>query len=105
MSSNSKGFYAIALKFSAKQINLIWKKSVSVICKIMNIIVDFRIFLNASRSVFLKKHSNTNKIKTIIFWKIADTLYRECYDLTPANIQRKILMFGEIGAPARTFWG
>ena len=36
MSSNSN-FYAITLKFSAKQISLIGKKSVSAICKIMNI--------------------------------------------------------------------
>ena len=43
-SSNSKGSDAIALKFSAKQINLMRKKSVSAICKIMNIDVDLRIF-------------------------------------------------------------
>ena len=55
-SSNSKGSYAIALKFSAKQLNLIRQKSVSVICKITDINVDFRIFVNDSHSVFLKKH-------------------------------------------------
>ena len=36
-SSNSKVYYAIALKFSAKQSNLITKKSMSAICEIMNI--------------------------------------------------------------------
>ena len=36
-SCNSNGHYAIALKFSAEQINLIKKKKVFVICKIMNI--------------------------------------------------------------------
>ena len=55
-SSNSKGSYAIALKFSAKQIDLITKKSVCVICKIMNINADSRIFMNAGHSLFLKKH-------------------------------------------------
>ena len=50
-SSISKGSYGIALKFSAKQINLIRKKSVSVICKAININVDFRIFVNASHSL------------------------------------------------------
>ena len=52
-SSNSKVYYAIALKFSFKQINLITKKSMSVICEIMNKNADFRIFVNASHSVFL----------------------------------------------------
>ena len=42
-SSKSKVFYAIALKFSAKQINL-KRKTVSAICKIMSIDVDYRIF-------------------------------------------------------------
>ena len=48
-------FQVIALKFSAKQVNLISKKSVSAICEIININVDFRIFANAIHSVFLKK--------------------------------------------------
>ena len=56
MSSNSKVYYAIALKFSAEQINLIAKKVVSAICEIININADFRIFVNASHSIFLKKH-------------------------------------------------
>ena len=51
-SLNSKGSYAIALKFSAKQINSFRKKSVSPICQIMNNDVDFRILVNASHSVF-----------------------------------------------------
>ena len=57
--SNSKVYYAIALKFLAKQINLITKKSVSAICEIMNTNVDFRIFVNTSHSVFLKKKTKT----------------------------------------------
>ena len=55
-SSNSKVYSVILLKFSTKQINLITKKSVPTIWEIMNINVDFRIFVNASHSVFLKKH-------------------------------------------------
>ena len=47
-SSNSKLYHTTALKFSAKQINLVTKKSVSVICEIININMDFRIFVNAS---------------------------------------------------------
>ena len=55
-SFNSKGYYRIALKFSAKQINMASKKSWSAICEIMDINVDFRIFVNSSHSVFIKKH-------------------------------------------------
>ena len=36
-SCNSNGHYAIALKFSAEQINLIKKKKLFAICEIMNI--------------------------------------------------------------------
>ena len=56
MSSNSKVYYAIALKFSFKQINLITKKRVSTTWKIMNINEAFRIFVNASQSILFKKH-------------------------------------------------
>ena len=55
-SSSSKGSYAIALRFSAKQMNLTREKAVSLICIIMNINVGFGIFVKASHSVFLKKH-------------------------------------------------
>ena len=55
-SSSSNVYYAIAFKFSAKQINLIKEKSMPAICEKMNINADFRIFVKASQSVFLKKH-------------------------------------------------
>ena len=55
-SSSSKGSYAIALKFSAKQMNLTKEKTVSLICRVMNINVGFEIFVKASQNVFLKKH-------------------------------------------------
>ena len=42
------------------------KKSLSAIFKIMNINVDFKIFMNASHSVFLKKHQNKIKTKTFL---------------------------------------
>ena len=82
MSPNSKGYYAIALKFTAKQIDLLRKERVSAIYKITHVNVDSRIFLNASHSVFLKKHLNTNKIKTKLFpGKLQTHFCRECYDL------------------------
>ena len=47
-SSNSKLYYITAMKFSAKQINLVTKKSLSVICEIININIKyFQIFVNA----------------------------------------------------------
>ena len=54
-SSSSKVFNSIALKISAKQINLIAKKIMSSMGKIMNINTNFRILLDASHNVFLKK--------------------------------------------------
>ena len=54
-SSSSKVYYAIALNFLAKQINLITKKKVFTKFEIMNINADFKIFVNASHSIFLKK--------------------------------------------------
>ena len=38
-----------------QQSKLIMKKSVSVISKIISVNADFRIFVNASHSIFLKK--------------------------------------------------
>ena len=55
-SSNSKGYYAIALKFLSKQMNLVTKKSVSAIFEIINIKADFGISVIASHSIFLKKY-------------------------------------------------
>ena len=69
-SSNSKVYYAIALKFSAKQINLITKKSMSAICDIMNIYAEFKIFYK------------TNKIKINFFLKNSrHTFVENVYDL------------------------
>ena len=69
-SSNSKVYYAIALKFSAKQINLITKKSMSAICDIMNIYAEFKIFYK------------TNKIKIKLFLKNSrHTFVENVYDL------------------------
>ena len=69
-SSNSKNSYTIAFKFSVKQ-----ERSVSAICKTMNINVDFRIFVKAIHSVFLKKKTKTQiKLKPNFFWKIVGTL-------------------------------
>ena len=69
-SSNSKVYYAIALKFSAKQINLITKKSMSAICDIMNIYAEFKIFYK------------TNKIKINFFKKNSrHTFVENVYDL------------------------
>ena len=69
-SSNSKVYYAIALKFSAKQINLIIKKSVSAICDIMSIYAEFKIFYK------------TNKIKINFFFKNSrHTFVENVYEL------------------------
>ena len=65
-----KVYYAIALKFSAKQFNLLTKKSISAICEIMKINVVFTNSVNASHSLFLKKHQNTNNIKIKFFLEI-----------------------------------
>ena len=91
-SSNSISTYAIALKFSVKQINLIRQKSVSAICKIMDINVlyrDFRIFVSASNRVFLKK-TKTIKIKSKFFFfeKWRTHFCRECYDLESWHVPK-----------------
>ena len=78
---NSKVCYATALKFSAKQSNLIAKKSLSAICEIVNINVDFRTFVSASHNVFSKKNTKTNKIKSKFFFENRRHNCRECYDL------------------------
>ena len=47
----------------------------------MNINEDFEIFVNASHRIFLKKHKNTNKIKTKFFvGKSRAHFSQECYD-------------------------
>ena len=86
-SSNSKVYYAIALKFSAKQINFITKKKVSSICEIISINTDFRVFVNASHTVFLKKNTKTNKIITKnLFENRGHTFVENAMILTCANI-------------------
>ena len=99
-SSNSIGSYAIAVKFLAKQINFIKKcvhdstlspahlfairgrrkrglgTRLSTIWKIMNIYLDFRIFVNASQSIhyFWKNNKTQIKLKPKIFCKIEHIL-------------------------------
>ena len=86
------------MKILAKQVNLISKKSVPAICEIVNIKVDFRIFVNASHSVFLKKHQNVNKIKTKTFFENRGHAFVEnAMVLTCIKIQRKV------GAPESCF--
>ena len=70
----------------------------------MNINVDFRIFVNAVHSVFLKK-KKTNKIKTNFFFENRGHTFAEnAIIMICAKIQRKILMFHEVGAPESYFW-
>ena len=72
----------------------------SAICEIMNINVDFKILVNVSHNVFLKRHKNTNKVKPIFFFENCEhTFIENAIILICAKIQRKILMFGEVGAP------
>ena len=104
-SYNSKVHYAIALKFLAKQINLVTNKSVSAIFEIININADFRISVIPSHSVFLNKYWNTNKTKTKFFLKNRGrTFVENAMILTCEKIQRKVLMFGKVGAPESSSW-
>ena len=71
----------------------------------MNVAVDFRIFVNANHSVFSKKYYNVNEIKTKYFFENRKrTLVENAIILTCTKIQRKILIFGEVGAPESCFW-
>ena len=56
----------------------------STIFEIMNINADFRIFVNVEN----RRH----------------TFFENARILTYANIQRKVLMFDEVGAPESSFW-
>ena len=70
----------------------------------MNINADFRIFVNTSHSVFLKIRLNTNKIKTKNFFQNrGHTFVENVMILTFAKIQRKVSMFGQVGAPESSF--
>ena len=70
--------------------------------------------MNASLSVFLRKKNkskNKIKIKTKLelkprfFWENSGNPFVEnAMILTCAKIQRKILTFGEVGAPESSFW-
>ena len=55
------------MKFSTNQITLIGKKSVSAIFEIININIDFRIFVNASHSLFSEKIIKQTKSKQEFF--------------------------------------
>ena len=83
------------------------KKSVSMISKIININADFRIFVNVSHSIFLKKkkkHKNSNKIKPkLIPNNRGHTFAENSMIFTCAKIQWKVLMFGEVAAPESSF--
>ena len=49
--------------------------SLSVICEIMNIKANFRIFVNASHSLFLKNIKKQIKLKPNFFLRIAYALF------------------------------
>ena len=104
-SSNSNGYFAIVLKFSVKQSNLIRKKSESVVSEIMNINVDFRIFVKVSHSLLLEKQQNTNAIKNDIFFEnCGHNFVKNAMILKCTKIQTKILISGKIEAPKSSFW-
>ena len=74
-------------------------------CEIMNINVDFRTFVSASHTVFLKKSKTQIKLKPRFFLENREhTFVENTMILIYAKIQRKILMFGEVGAPESYFW-
>ena len=71
----------------------------------MNTNVDFRTFVSASHSVFLKKHQNVNKIKIKNSFKNRGrTFVENAMILTCVKIPRKKITFGEVGAPESYFW-
>ena len=78
-SSNWKGSYAIALKFSVKQINLIRKKIVSAILQ------NNKFLWTLVIAYFSKNTKAKIKLKPIFFffffWRSPIYFCRECYDL------------------------
>ena len=92
------------MKFSAKKINLIREKNVSAVFKIMNINVDFRIFVDAV-IVYFWKNTETNKIQTKVFFENHGHIFVEnAMILLCTKIQRKILILGKVGTPESSFW-
>ena len=70
----------------------------------MNINEEFRTFVNANQTVFLRIHLNASKTRTRFFYENrGHTLVENIMILTCAKIHRKILMFGEVGAPESSF--
>ena len=100
-SSNSKVYYSTALKFSAKENNFIMKKRVFMICEITIINADFRISENASH--FKKTLKQIKSKPKFCFENSGHTFAEIAMILTCAKIQRKVLMFGEVGASERSF--
>ena len=121
--SNSKVYYAIALKFSAKQINLITKKSMSAICDIMNIYAEFKIFYKTNKikiNFFLKnsRHTFVENVYDLNMCQNSELLKRvrdviktlsqmnrtDKYSQHSSIIyKKKLLMFCEIGASENYF--
>ena len=61
--------------------------------------------MNASHSVVLKKHLKTNKIETKDFFENHEhTFVDKAMILVCTEIQREVLMFGEVAAPGSSFW-
>ena len=64
----------------------------------MNINGDFRIIVNANHGAFMKNTKTQIKLKPIFFFEnCGHTFVEIAMILTCANIQRKILMFAEVG--------
>ena len=84
---------------------MITKENLSAICEILNIKVGFRIFVNATHSIFLKNTKTQIKLKIFFFFfeNGGHTFVENAMILICAKIQRKML-FGEVGAPESYFW-
>ena len=69
------------------------KKTVYTICEITNINVDFRIFVNAGYSVFLKKKNTKTQITLRLSFleNCGHTFVENAMILAWAKLQRKIL--------------
>ena len=77
-----------------------------MICEITINNADFRISENASHVVFLKKALKQTKSKpNFFFLNRGHTFAENAMILTCVKSQRKVLMFGEVGASENYFCG
>ena len=74
----------------------------STICQIMNINRDFS--ERQSQRIFQKNTKTQVKLKPKFLESRGQTFVENAMILTCAKIQRKMMIFGEIGTPEKYFW-